>query len=130
MLLRYVLTLLEDLFVDPVAKVRPMFTKKSLNDSEISLSSETILSLTRISLTGEDLLPLPVREFINFQPALIRVGSLGRIDRQAKVVRFRFTHNFWQIDKVSSGCASRMFFYVCMIFYGNLVPSSFSLYQT
>ena len=41
-----------------------------LNDSEISLSSETTLSLTRISLTGEDLLPLPVSEFISFQPAL------------------------------------------------------------
>ena len=39
MLLRYALTLLEDPFVDPAAKVGPMFTKKSLNDSEISLSS-------------------------------------------------------------------------------------------
>ena len=36
MLLRYVLTLLEDLFVDPAAKVGPTFTKKSLNDSETS----------------------------------------------------------------------------------------------
>ena len=43
MLLRYVLTLLDDIFVDSAAKVSPMFTKKSLNDSEISLSSETIL---------------------------------------------------------------------------------------
>ena len=60
MLLRYVLTVLEDLFVDSAAKIGPMFTRQSLNDSEISLSSETILSLTRISLTGEDLLPLPV----------------------------------------------------------------------
>ena len=73
MLLRYVLTLLEDLFVDPAAKVGPMFTKKSFtkksfkNDSEISLSSETILSLTRISLTGEDLLSLPVSELILIQ---------------------------------------------------------------
>ena len=70
MLLRYVSTLLDDKFVDSAAKVGPMFTKKSLNDSEISLSSETILSLTRISLTGEGLLPLPVSEFISFQPAL------------------------------------------------------------
>ena len=45
----FVLTLLEDFFVDLVAKVGPMFTKKSLNDSEIRLSSETILLLTRIS---------------------------------------------------------------------------------
>ena len=52
------------LIVDSAAKVGPMFTKKSLNDSEISWSSETILSLTRVSLTGEDLLPLPVSEFI------------------------------------------------------------------
>ena len=58
--------LLEDLYVDSSAKVGPMFAKKSLNDSEISLSSETILSLTRISLTGEVLLPLPVSEYINF----------------------------------------------------------------
>ena len=28
--------LLEDLFVDSAAKVGPMFTKKSLNDSEMS----------------------------------------------------------------------------------------------
>ena len=35
LLLRYVLMLLEDLFVDSAAKVGPMFTKKSLNDSEI-----------------------------------------------------------------------------------------------
>ena len=66
MLLRHVLTLLEDLYVDSVAKVGPIFTKESLNDSEISLSSETILSLTRISLTGEDFLPLTVTEFIDF----------------------------------------------------------------
>ena len=66
-----------------------MFTKKSLNDSEISLLSETILSLTRISLTGEDLLPLPASQF----PARLRVSSLGRINLQAKVVRFRFTHH-------------------------------------
>ena len=70
MLLRYVLTLLDDIFVDSAAKVGPMLTKKSLNDSEISSSSETILSLTRISLTGEDLLPLPLSEFISFQPTL------------------------------------------------------------
>ena len=56
--------LLEDLFVDSAAKVGPMFTKKLLNDSEMSWSSETILSFIRISLTGEDLLPLPVSEFI------------------------------------------------------------------
>ena len=66
MLLRHVLTLLEDLYVDSVANVGPIFTKESLNDSEISLSSETILSLTRISLTGEDFLPLTVTEFIDF----------------------------------------------------------------
>ena len=47
MLLRHVLTLLEDLFVYSAAKVGPMFTKKSLNDSEISLSSETISSLSK-----------------------------------------------------------------------------------
>ena len=64
MLLRYVLMLLEDLFVDSAAKVGTMFTKKSLYDSEMSWSSETILSFIRISLTGEDLLPLPVSEFI------------------------------------------------------------------
>ena len=46
--------LLEDLFVDSAAKVGPMFTKKSLNDLEICWSSETILSLRRISLSGED----------------------------------------------------------------------------
>ena len=92
MLLRYVLTLLDDIFVDSAAKVGPMFTKKSLNDSEISLSSETILSLTRISLTGEDLLPLPVSEFISFQPALGSVALDASIFR-LKVVRFRFTHH-------------------------------------
>ena len=63
---------------------------KSLNDSEISLQLETNSSSTRISLTWADLLPLPVSEFINFQPCL-RVSSLGRIDLQVKVVRFRFT---------------------------------------
>lgn len=47
MLLRYVLTLLEDLFVDSAAKVGPMFTKKSLNDSETSLSSETIFIVNK-----------------------------------------------------------------------------------
>ena len=54
MLLRYVLMLLEDLFVDSPAKVGSTFTKKSLKDSEICWSSETILSLKRISLSGED----------------------------------------------------------------------------
>ena len=43
--------LLEDLFIDSAAKIGPMFTKKSLNYSVISLSSEAIISLTRISLT-------------------------------------------------------------------------------
>ena len=76
------LTLLDDLFVDSAAKVGPMFTKKSLNDSEISLSSETILSLTRISLTGEDLLLLPVSEFISFQPALGSVALDASIFRR------------------------------------------------
>ena len=74
--------LLEDLFVDSAAKVGPMFAKKSLNDTEISLSSDTILSLTRISLTGENLLPLPVSEFINFQPALGAVALDASIFRR------------------------------------------------
>ena len=62
MLLRYVLTSLEDLFVDPAANVGPM--------------------LTRISLAGEDLLTLPVREFINFQPALGSVALDASIFRR------------------------------------------------
>ena len=71
MLLRYVLTLFETFSLIRRPKLfLCLETEKSLNDSEISLSSETILSLTRISLTGEDLLPLPVSEFIYFQPAL------------------------------------------------------------
>jgi len=76
---------LEDLFVDPAAKVGSMFTEKSLNDSEISSSSEIILSLTRILFTGEDLLPLPVSEFINFQPVL------GSVEMDAYI--FRRNHN-------------------------------------
>ena len=82
MMMRYVLTLLEDLFVDSAVKVGSMFTKKSLNDLKISLLSETILSLTRISLTGEDLLPLPVSEFIKFQPALGSVALDASIFRR------------------------------------------------
>ena len=80
MLLRY--ALLDDIFVDSAAKVGPMFTKKSFNDSEISLSSETILSLIRISLTEEDLLPLPVSEYISFQPALWSVALDASIFRR------------------------------------------------
>lgn len=105
--------MLEGVFVDSAAKFSPMCTKKSLNDSAMSLFTinKDIMNKSTVVL-----FPLLVSEFIVFQPVL------GSVALHSHVIRINFCGDsslislcssqylpyFWYIDKVSIGFVSHI----------------------